>query len=687
MLQMIPLIDKLNDFVGIANSEWGSLSSITKGFNLQAETASAMLVRMWNNVKLVAVAAGTALLPVIKGLTLGVSNLALGLRDWMEQRPEFFTRWGERIGEFLESLSTLQSRWSDWVLLSTEVGSGFYMQAMDNVTALGSNALKVLSNLVRAGASLVRAYLGQIPALIQNAVNKTLAGLPPGILRFLGLLPGAQVAVPKVDPGRILNANVIGAGMQPLPGFHAPWNDPKMLAGVAGANIRAEVEALRGKRADEQAKGFIKDWLTRVLQSLAADRPDPVARKEMGRILGAEAAEGQAPPHFALGGRPRPGEPALVGERGPELFVPDRPGRVVPDIEKIRAQLEELKRLRAKTEEVMRRAAAERAAGRMEALANLTALQRGRMANKFGVGAPNAGAGFVDPTLGVGAAMHAANATRTAELMGIGRPARATLNAPAGNANTAPLHPFAPAAAGAAMPMVAGRSPAMDQALVALARIRAGQGGPRRSASMEAARRMMNNLPVMADSPEMQRAKAALAAVRGGGGPPQDAAHMLLARIQGERAGANPPAAPVGWSGRRALGAGLGMMGGLPGIVGAGIGIAAGSGARARRLELQAWRQRVGARGGRHRGPTPIERIYAAQREAQARRRQQMFIATGGPAALRARQRHQEALRRHHEPPVEKGKDWRDDGKDIATTLAAILDRLNKMSALPLWGK
>ena len=34
---------------------------------------------------------------------------------------------------------------------------------------------------------------------------------------------------------------------------------------------------------------------------------------------------------FADGGRPSPGQVALVGERGPELFVPDSAGTVVPN--------------------------------------------------------------------------------------------------------------------------------------------------------------------------------------------------------------------------------------------------------------------------------------------------------------------------------------------------------------------
>lgn len=38
----------------------------------------------------------------------------------------------------------------------------------------------------------------------------------------------------------------------------------------------------------------------------------------------------QPPKGYQQGGRPPIGEPAIVGERGPELFVPDQPGTVVP---------------------------------------------------------------------------------------------------------------------------------------------------------------------------------------------------------------------------------------------------------------------------------------------------------------------------------------------------------------------
>ena len=38
-----------------------------------------------------------------------------------------------------------------------------------------------------------------------------------------------------------------------------------------------------------------------------------------------------SPLAFAEGGRPSPGQPAIVGEKGPEVFVPDRPGTIVPN--------------------------------------------------------------------------------------------------------------------------------------------------------------------------------------------------------------------------------------------------------------------------------------------------------------------------------------------------------------------
>ena len=50
-----------------------------------------------------------------------------------------------------------------------------------------------------------------------------------------------------------------------------------------------------------------------------------------GSLNGGNAFPINPPKLFADGGRPPVGETSIVGERGPELFVPDRPGTIVPN--------------------------------------------------------------------------------------------------------------------------------------------------------------------------------------------------------------------------------------------------------------------------------------------------------------------------------------------------------------------
>jgi hypothetical protein len=55
-----------------------------------------------------------------------------------------------------------------------------------------------------------------------------------------------------------------------------------------------------------------------------------VAADEAPGLIAAAAAETQFLSAFAMGGRPGVGELAMVGEEGPELFVPDSAGTILP---------------------------------------------------------------------------------------------------------------------------------------------------------------------------------------------------------------------------------------------------------------------------------------------------------------------------------------------------------------------
>jgi hypothetical protein len=49
----------------------------------------------------------------------------------------------------------------------------------------------------------------------------------------------------------------------------------------------------------------------------------------IGGFFGAPASS-SLPAFYADGGRPKPGKPAIVGEEGPELWIPDSAGTVIP---------------------------------------------------------------------------------------------------------------------------------------------------------------------------------------------------------------------------------------------------------------------------------------------------------------------------------------------------------------------
>jgi len=111
------------------------------------------------------------------------------------------------------------------------------------------------------------------------------------------------------------------------------WFDTKILpilktaGGVLGGAFSTALGTAR--TAIDTVVGAVRtlwDWLKKAMDRVG-DLVDKLTSIPGAGVIGDVLG---AIPGFAAGGRPAVGRLSIVGERGPELFVPDRPGTIVP---------------------------------------------------------------------------------------------------------------------------------------------------------------------------------------------------------------------------------------------------------------------------------------------------------------------------------------------------------------------
>jgi hypothetical protein len=122
-------------------------------------------------------------------------------------------------------------------------------------------------------------------------------------------------------------AQAMGQGMTQA--FDALINGAKSwgaaLRDIAANVLRDIANQLIQIYVIEQSIGFLKAYLT----PFSPLTPLGGGGGQIGRF--GTLGPNYGIPQFANGGRPPVGRPSLVGERGPELFVPDRAGTIVPN--------------------------------------------------------------------------------------------------------------------------------------------------------------------------------------------------------------------------------------------------------------------------------------------------------------------------------------------------------------------
>jgi TP901 family phage tail tape measure protein len=327
MLQLIPLLPRLNEYLGLANSEWSTTSSILKGFAMQAETASSLFVRMWNNVQLLAVSLGTALLPVLKGTADAITHFSTDVRAFVDGNGDRLKSWGESVGKVIESLGAISR------IPMGDLFKGIGNSAKELWAQYTINAGVAFDNMIRFGSNAVDQLAKYITTALPLAITKAFAGamesvarmMPARMAQFLGMDPKILGAMNKMIPvappaGNFFNRQNLMQGMMRFPGFQMPAAANQLFGQFAGG-----ADAQRKDRNRVEAAGTIGDWITRQIGALKGRVRDPNAVR-LGGMAAIEDAGGLGGAGGAVGGAGVGGDAGLAGGMLGPLGVPPAAG-------------------------------------------------------------------------------------------------------------------------------------------------------------------------------------------------------------------------------------------------------------------------------------------------------------------------------------------------------------------------
>jgi len=201
---------------------------------------------------------------------------------------------------------------------ATESALKFQEQAL----ALSRERLTVEAEIARLGAdpNSVRGQLGETMRQLKDEFPTVAQSIARG---FRSVIGSAVDGVAGSIGGLIRGTMTWGDALRNIGG--------SILNGVIDAISRMFAEWIIGRLAVKgvEIASATAEATAKVPGALMTSISSYGVAAALG-VAGLIAAIAAISGAFAEGGRPPVGRPALVGERGPELFVPDRPGLVIP---------------------------------------------------------------------------------------------------------------------------------------------------------------------------------------------------------------------------------------------------------------------------------------------------------------------------------------------------------------------
>jgi TP901 family phage tail tape measure protein len=211
LVKALPILDR---YLVESAKEWSGLTTLMESFGIRARTADAQIIRMENNIALTARAIGESMLPAIKSLANGISDLMIDIREWVEKNKDIFDSWGIRMARVMSYVGLLWRKFPTVMkLVGLEIrekleqlaviGLRFGGQLWENIKVGAENFLVDVDESMKKHAT----YWGD---LIDEGIRNGLlnaAGAIPGLGALLGgIMPKGPVAMP--------------AQRQKMPGFN-----------------------------------------------------------------------------------------------------------------------------------------------------------------------------------------------------------------------------------------------------------------------------------------------------------------------------------------------------------------------------------------------------------------------------------------------------------------------------------
>jgi TP901 family phage tail tape measure protein len=339
LLQLSAVMGKLDMFVAASEKDWNNLSSVEEGYNKVAKTTQALLDKIKNNLQLMAIAIGNALLPALKKMTDGLVIFMGDVTKFFEDNKERIIVWAETFGNAFSYVAVLFRNFPDVVALATEFGKEKLEQFWEffkRMAVLGWEGFKwaarsavvvvknLMFNLILYMADIGQQWTDQIFAQMHNLTHPfgpkmKVEPIAPKFDPLVGLFGGLPDFLGEKPAQNALNNVLAALGMLP----------PQLAA------IAAQVPIFQHMPNRQQQMRPIIDKLADARQKAIDQQEDKIKKLQADDIKARKAAEDAR--------KPPPPPPRKVLMRNRQ----GRPRWVVPKPKGDRAQWDAQKALEA----------------------------------------------------------------------------------------------------------------------------------------------------------------------------------------------------------------------------------------------------------------------------------------------------------------------------------------------------